>query len=387
MLIGRKGKREASPVGAVVILTLLAGFLLFILSLPEVDRGELLDSIETGEGDIVMDVVPGDVETKTSSSSSKSYAIENFKLDSDIHSIDSVLVSNLDLSSNVFKKDSKIYSFVPDWDASTLGMSLNAFIQNYAGNGELTILLNGNSIYSAEPVVGNFLNVDLPATAMYKGNNNLEIVWDKKGSNIFSSAKLGLDNVLLRTDTVGQDLNQDFTFSVDSGEVVSATLNSVIRRTSSTSTPLIIDLNGQTIYNQVPLSTILTLRMPSESINAGSNVLSFSIGQRGVYEILFSDLIVKTKKIEGGDEYFFRLSDVQSRNIVKGRSNCFLEVVKSGGDSDEVMVDINGFTNTYSVRPNKVSFNVCNYLVYGGNTISFASDDKLVLSSAKLILS
>jgi hypothetical protein len=221
---------------------------------------------------------------------------------------------------------------------------------------------------------------------MYKGNNNLEIVWDKKGSNIFSSAKLGLDNVLLRTDTVGQDLNQDFTFSSDSGEVVSATLNSVIRRTSSTTTPLTIELNGETIYNQVPLSTILTLRMPRESINAGSNVLSFSIGQRGVYEILFSDLVVKTKKIEGGDEYFFRLSDVQARNIVKGRSNCLLEVVKSGGDSDEVMIDINGFTDTYSVRPNKVSFNVCNYLVYGGNTISFASNDDLVLSSAKLAL-
>tara|TARA_Y100000310_G_C20570858_1_gene757940 strand:+ start:52 stop:1215 length:1164 start_codon:yes stop_codon:yes gene_type:complete len=386
MLISRKGRKEASPVGTVVILTLLAGFLLFILSLPEIDRQELLDSIETGEGDIVMDVVPGDVEAKTSTSSSKVYTIENFKLDSDVHSIDSVLASDFDLSSNVFKKDSKTYSFVPDWDASTIGMSLNAFIQNYAGNGELTILLNGNSIYSAEPVVGNFLNVDLPATAMYKGNNNLEIVWDKKGSNIFTSAKIGLDNVLLRTDTEGQDLNQDFTFSVSSGEVVSATLNSVIRRNSATTTPLTIELNGDTIYNQVPLSTILTLRMPSESINSGSNILSFSIGQRSVYEILFSDLIVKTKKKEGGEEYFFRLSDVQARNIVKGRSNCLLEVVKSGGDSDEVTIDINGFTNTYSVRPNKVSFNVCNYLVYGGNTISFASDDELVLSSAKLIL-
>ena len=66
MLIGRKGEsREASPVGTVVILVLLAGFLLFILSLPELDRNELLDSIETGDGDVIMDIVPGDVETNS----------------------------------------------------------------------------------------------------------------------------------------------------------------------------------------------------------------------------------------------------------------------------------------------------------------------------------
>ena len=385
MLIGRKGKKEASPVGAIVILTLLAGFLLFILSLPELDRNELLDTIESVEGDTVLDVVPGDVETKTSSSSSKTYDIQNFKLDSEVHSLDSELVTDLDLSSNVLKDDGKTYSFVPEWDTNTIGMSLNAFIQNYVGSGEIIVLLNGNQIYSAEPVVGNFLNIDLPAAAMYKGTNNLEILLDKKGFNIFSSAKVGLDNVILRTDTVGQDLNQDFTFSVASGDVVSATLTSVVRK-SSTSTPLTIKLNSQTVYNRVPMSSILTIQIPKDSVNVGNNVLSFSIAQYASYGILFSDLIVKTKKIEGSKEYFFRLDDIQARKIVRGRSDCLLEVVKSGGDSDELMVDINGFTNTYSVRPGKVSFNVCNYLVYGGNTISFASDDDLVLSSAKLAL-
>ena len=387
MLIGRKGEsREASPVGTVVILVLLAGFLLFILSLPELDRNELLDSIETGDGDVIMNVVPGDVETKTSSSSSKIYSIDNFKLDSEVHSIDSVLISKLDLSSGVFSEDSRTYSFIPDWDISTIGMSLNFFVQNFAGKGELVVFLNGNQIYFTKPIVGNFIKIDLPVTSMYKGNNNLEIVLDKKGLNIFSSAKLGLTNVLLRTDKIGQDLVHDYDFNIGGGAVSSATLNAVVRRTSATSNPLNIKLNGQTIYNKVPASTILTAQISDDLFNAGGNKLSFSIEQQSTYEVLFSDLLVKTKKVESDKEYFFRLDDLQASKIVKGRANCILEVVKSGGNSDELIIDINGFTNSYSVSPGKVSFNVCNYLVYGGNTISFASDDDLILSSAKLEL-
>ena len=95
MSIGRKGKSEVSPTGAVVLLVLLAGFLLFILSLPQDYRDATLDRIESATPEVLFQLTPGEVRTETGASSTTRYDFVNFKLDSEMSSIDSVLSSNL----------------------------------------------------------------------------------------------------------------------------------------------------------------------------------------------------------------------------------------------------------------------------------------------------
>lgn len=386
MSIGRKGKSEVSPTGAVVLLVLLAGFLLFILSIPQADRDDLLDQIESATPEIVFDEVPGDIETETGSSSTTRYNIANFKLDSEMSSSDSVLASSLSLSSSVFNDDNIVYSFVPDWGTNTLGMSFNAFVQNYVGNGQIKVLLNGAQIYAGTPVVGNVLKVPMSASGMFQGTNTLEIILDKSGANIFSSTKLGLSEVLLRTDSVGQDLTSSFTFDIEPGELVSGTYTSVIRK-SGASVPLNIELNGEEIYSEVPLSTVLTVPISKELLKSGSNQLAFNIGEGVSYEVLYSDLVVKTRSVEAAAEHFFRIDKASARRIINGRADCLLEIVRESGAADEFVVDLNGFVSTHSIRAGEISFDVCDRLVYGGNTISFASDEELSLSSASLTLS
>jgi hypothetical protein len=386
MSIGRKGKTEVSPTGAVLLLIILAGFLLFILSLPQADRDDILDQLESATSEVLFEETPGAVETTTGSSSTTRYNLANFKLDSEMSSSDTVLVSSLELSSTVFSDDSNIYSFVPDWTADTIGMSFSTFIQNYVGNGQIVILLNGAEVYSGTPIVGNVLRVNLPASGMFQGTNTLEIVLDKQGANIFSSTKLGLTEVSLRTDSVGKDLVSNFNFDIDRGELVSGTYTAVIRK-SGAAVPLQIELNDENIYSEVPLSTILTVPISADLFNSGDNLLSFSIGEGVSYEVLYSDLIVRSRSVENADEYFFRIDRSQARRIINGRADCLLEIFKEGGESDEVVVDLNGFVSTHSIRAGRVSFEVCNSLVYGGNTISFASDEELSLSSASLTLS
>ena len=385
MSIGRKGKTEVSPTGAVLLLIILAGFLLFILSLPQADRDDILDQLESATSEVLFEETPGAVETATGSSSTTRYNLANFKLDSEMSSSDTVLVSSLELSSTVFSDDSNIYSFVPDWTADTIGMSFSTFIQNYVGNGQIVILLNGAEVYSGTPIVGNVLRVNLPASGMFQGTNTLEIVLDKRGTNIFSSTKLGLTEVSLRTDSVGKDLVSNFNFDIDRGELVSGTYTAVIRK-SGASVPLQIELNDENIYSEVPLSTILTVPISADLFNSGDNLLSFSIGEGVSYEVLYSDLIVKSRSVESADEYFFRIDRSQARRIINGRADCLLEIFKEGGVSDEVVVDLNGFVSTHSIRAGRVSFEVCDNLIYGGNTISFASDEELTLSSARLSL-
>ena len=385
MSIGRKGKTEVSPTGAVLLLIILAGFLLFILSLPQADRDDILDQLESATSEVLFEETPGAVETATGSSSTTRYNLANFKLDSEMSSSDTVLVSSLELSSTVFSDDSNIYSFVPDWTADTIGMSFSTFIQNYVGNGQIVILLNGAEVYSGTPIVGNVLRVNLPASGMFQGTNTLEIVLDKQGANIFSSTKLGLTEVSLRTDSVGKDLVSNFNFDIDRGELVSGTYTAVIRK-SGASVPLQIELNDENIYSEVPLSTILTVPISADLFNSGDNLLSFSIGEGVSYEVLYSDLIVKSRSVESADEYFFRIDRSQARRIINGRADCLLEIFKEGGVSDEVVVDLNGFVSTHSIRAGRVSFEVCDNLIYGGNTISFASDEELTLSSARLSL-
>ena len=386
MSIGRKGKSEVSPTGAVVLLVLLAGFLLFILSLPQGDRDDLLNQLESVTVEVLFEEVPGDVQSETGSSSTTRYDLTNFKLDSEMSSRDSVLDSSLELSSTVFNDDAATYSFVPVWNSNTIGMSFNAFVQNYAGNGKIAVLLNGAQIYSGTPVVGNVLKVPLPVSGMFQGTNTLEIVLDKQGANIFSSTKIGLTEVLLRTDSTGKDLMSTFSFEVERGEIVSGTYTAIVRK-SGAAVPLKIELNEENIYSEVPLSTILTVPISAGLFKVGDNLLSFSIGEGVSYEILYSDLIVKTRAIEDAREYFFRIDRDQARRIINGRADCLLEISKDSGASDEVVVDLNGFVSTHSVRSGEVSFEVCDRLVYGGNTISFASDEELSLSSASLTLS
>ena len=385
MSIGRKGKTEVSPTGAVLLLIVLAGFLLFILSLPQADRDDILDQLESATSEVLFEETPGAVETATGSSSTTRYNLANFKLDSEMSSSDTVLVSSLELSSTVFSDDSNIYSFVPEWTVDTIGMSFSTFIQNYVGNGQIVILLNGAEVYSGTPIVGNVLRVNLPASGMFQGTNTLEIVLDKQGANIFSSTKLGLTEVSLRTDSVGKDLVSNFNFDIDRGELVSGTYTAVIRK-SGASVPLQIELNDENIYSEVPLSTILTVPISADLFNSGDNLLSFSIGEGVSYEVLYSDLIVKSRSVESADEYFFRIDRSQARRIINGRADCLLEIFKEGGVSDEVVVDLNGFVSTHSIRAGRVSFEVCDNLIYGGNTISFASDEELTLSSARLSL-
>ena len=385
MSIGRKGKTEVSPTGAVLLLIVLAGFLLFILSLPQADRDDILDQLESATSEVLFEETPGAVETATGSSSTTRYNLANFKLDSEMSSSDTVLVSSLELSSTVFSDDSNIYSFVPEWTVDTIGMSFSTFIQNYVGNGQIVILLNGAEVYSGTPIVGNVLRVNLPASGMFQGTNTLEIVLDKRGTNIFSSTKLGLTEVSLRTDSVGKDLVSNFNFEIDRGELVSGTYTAVIRK-SGAAVPLQIELNDENIYSEVPLSTILTVPISADLFNSGDNLLSFSIGEGVSYEVLYSDLIVKSRSVESADEYFFRIDRSQARRIINGRADCLLEIFKEGGVSDEVVVDLNGFVSTHSIRAGRVSFEVCDNLIYGGNTISFASDEELTLSSARLSL-
>ena len=387
MFIGRKGKREVSPTGAIVLLVLLAGFLLFILSLPQDYRDATLDRIESVTPEILFQLTPGDVRTLTGSSSTTRYDLTNFKLDSEMSSIDAVLSTKLNLESSGFNDDKSTYSFIPEWNTNTLGISLNAFVQSYAGNGEIIILLNGAQIYSGTPVVGSALRLNLPSSGMFQGTNILEVGLTKKGFNIFSSTKLGLSDVLLRTNSVGKDLSNRFSFEIEPGEVVSGTYTSVIRRDGS-SVPLNVELNGASIYSNVPITTILTIPISKELFNSGTNWLEFSIGEGVSYEILYSDLIVKSRSIEAAtNEYFFRIDRSPAKRIINGRVDCLLEIIKGGGTADEVIVDLNGRVSTHSVRAGEVSFDVCSSLVYGGNTISFASDKELTLSSASLVLS
>ncbi len=387
MSIGRKGKSEVSPTGAIVLLVLLAGFLLFILSLPQDYRDATLDRIESATPEVLFQLTPGEVRTETGASSTTRYDFVNFKLDSEMSSIDSVLSSSLNLEASVLADDRGTYSFIPEWEANTLGISLNAFVQSYVGNGKIIILLNGVQIYSGTPVVGSLLKVNLPSSGMFQGTNTLEVVLDKQGVNIFSQTKLGLTGVLLRTDSVGKDLSSSFNFEVERGELVSGTYTSIVQR-SGAAVPLNIELNGASIYSGVPVTTILTIPISKELLVQGTNNLAFSIGDGVAYEVLYSDLIVKARSVEEAiNEYFFRIERTPAKRIINGRVDCLLEIIKGSGTADEVIVDLNGRVSTHSVRAGEVSFDVCNSLVYGGNTISFASDDELNLSSASLILS
>ena len=389
MLRNRAGEtKDVSPTAAVVLLVVLAGFMLFILSLPEADRNIIIEGIDDQiDSSLLISIAPGDVASDVVLTGAEKLEIPRFVLDSAVSSEDSVIANAIVLSANIFKGATFTLTFNPDLSSDVIGNELNLFVEEYTGKGEFNVLVNGAKIFSGEATAGQNLKIYIPSTILLSGANVLTLEMRHTGLNIFKSAYLLLSDVTLRTNKFGSKTDYSYSFNVDSSTTIdSLKFDALVKNYRPENfVPLRIKLNGNEIYNAVSTGS-LSITIPAEYARSDTNALSFNIGSGASYELFFPTLTYKTSSFEGSNEYFFNVKGADATLIVSEKVECILDIEKSAGQSNTVIVNINSFSTEYTFSGNSLKDNVCDRLVYGRNSVSFGSKKTLELSSASITL-
>jgi len=374
-----------SPTAAVVVLVILAGFLLFVLSIPEVDRQELLDSQHSAIDEEVLF-------TRVDLDFSGYQAFKKDVLDFNDLTLDgaakfekSEIASDFDLTSTLFSTSNFEFVFTPNYDSDTLGHQVTFDVDSVNGYGKLRVYLNGEMIGSFEPKEDQTINIDLLPSLLVQGTNQLKINAKYVGLNPFNTLKISLSNLAIMEKKQGNDLEKSVIFYVEEDrQVNSAKVDFLVRNLGSTmSAPIVVTINENEVF-RVTSDGATSFSLSPSSIKSGVNKLSFIIDKGSAFELLFPKITVYTYREISDKSYQFNIDQTEARLVTDGRASCNL-MLRSGDDADLDLV-INGFSKSVHISEEVYEIDICDNLVYGTNRISMSSDNSFTLDEITIKL-
>ena len=374
-----------SPTAAVVVLVVLAGFLLFVLSIPEVDRRELLDSQQVA---IDEEVLFTRVDLDFSGYRASKKDVLNFNdltLDGAAKFEKSEIASDFDLTSSLFSTSNFEFVFSPNYDLDTIGHQVTFDVDSVNGYGKLRVYLNGEMIGSFEPKSDQTINIDLVSSLLVQGTNQLKINAKYVGLNPFNTLKISLINLAIMEKKQGNELEKSIIFYIEEDrQVSSAKVDFLVRNLGSTmSSPILVNVNENEIF-RVTSDGATSFSLSPSSINSGVNKLSFIIDKGSAFELLFPKLTIYTYREIADKNYQFNIDQTEARLVTDGRASCNL-MLSSGEDADLDLV-INGFSKSIHISGEVYEIDICDNLVYGTNRISMSSDNSFTLDEITIKL-
>ena len=374
-----------SPTAAVVVLVVLAGFLLFVLSIPEVDRRELLDSQQVA---IDEEVLFTRVDLDFSGYRASKKDVLNFNdltLDGAAKFEKNEIASDFDLTSTLFSTSNFEFVFSPNYELDTIGHQVTFDVDSVNGYGKLRVYLNGEMIGSFEPKSDQTINIDLVPSLLVQGTNQLKINAKYVGLNPFNNLKISLTNLAIMEKKQGNELEKSIIFYVEEDrQVSSAKVDFLVRNLGSTmSSPIVVNVNENEIF-RVTSDGATSFSLSPSSINSGVNKLSFIIDKGSAFELLFPKLTIYTYREIADKNYQFNIDQTEARLVTDGRASCNL-MLSSGDDADLDLV-INGFSKSIHISGEVYEIDICDNLVYGTNRISMSSDNSFTLDEITIKL-
>ena len=374
-----------SPTASVVVLVVLAGFLLFVLSIPEIDRQELLDS-QHSEIDEEILFTRVDLDFSGYQAFKKNVLdFNDLTLDGAAKFEKSEIASDFDLTSSLFSTSNFEFVFSPDYDSDTIGHQVTFDVDSVNGYGKLRIYLNGEMIGSFQPKEEQTINIDLLPSLLVQGTNQLKINAKYVGLNPFNTLKVSLTNLAIMVKKQGNELEKSIIFYVEEdSQVSSAKVDFLVRNLGSTmSSPITVNINENEAFRITSDGGTSFSLLPS-SIKSGVNKLSFIIDKGSAFELLFPKITIHTYREITDKNYQFTIDQTEARLVTDGRASCNL-MLRSGDDADLDLV-INGFSKSVHISEEVYEIDICDNLVYGTNRISMSSDNSFTLDEITIKL-
>jgi len=375
-----------SPTASVTVLVILAGFLLFVLSIPEVDRQELLDAQKPDIDDVIL-FSKSDINFQGYSGLTKDVLnFNDLTLDGAAKFEKNVIASDFTLTSSLFKTSNFEFIFVPTYDSSTLGHQVTFDIDSVTGYGKIKVYLNGQEIGEFEPTNGQAINIDLPPSILVQGTNQLKISGKYIGLNPFNELKLSMANLAILEKKQGIELEKTILFYMpEDRSTDSARADFLVRNLGETmSSPIIVQLNSNEVFKITSVGAV-SFPLPKSYIQAGVNKLSFNIDRGSAFELLFPKITTYTARESAVKSYQFNIDETEARLVTDGRASCNLFLASEDDDADLDLV-INGYSKSISISGDVYEEKICDNLVYGTNRVYLSSEDSFDLDEITIKL-
>ncbi|MEK9789121.1 MAG: hypothetical protein VW380_01455 [Candidatus Woesearchaeota archaeon] len=369
-----------SPTAAVFLLVVLSGFLLFVLSIPEVDRRELLDDRNSISEEIQLLSLENLEINGYDGYKRTNIDYNTFNLNTDYEKIIYNQAKSLNLNSNLFNSKSFEFSYNPIINSNYVFSSLEFVIEEISSYGKLKVYLNDNLISEISPIENQKIIVNLDNQIQIKGNNLVKIIPSYTGLNPFNKFDIEISDLNYIENYQGNSNNYKSSFYIDENLIISeASLNYLIR--SNTYDPKYsVYINDKIVIND-NLGNEVKLKIPAEYIKEGINIIEYRLISNSDIDFILPKLQLLSERQFKSDIYTFQIDDRLARLIINDRVDCKLY----SSSNLDYLINLNNFNLEIK---DYISFNkdICNNLVYGENKMQIVSDKDLDIDYLDIVL-
>jgi len=369
-----------SPTAAVFILIVLSGFLLFVLSIPEVDRQELLkDRNKVSSETVLLNLENIDIDGYEGYSRT-GVDYNSFNLNSDYAKNKYLKEDKINISSNLFRAYSYEFLYKPIISSDYLFSSVEFTVSDTNLYGKLYVKLNGKIVSEVSPVKGQKFSVAFSNTDQVNGNNLIEIVPNYIGLNPFNKLDMQLEDINYVENYVGSSTVHKNSFYIKDSQEVSEIQLNFLSKSTDTSPRFSIFLNDKFI-NSFDSDGEYSINLNDEYSKAGVNIIEYRLDSKSDIEFILPKLFLKSERQFKSDFYSFEIDDRLARLIINNRVNCMLY----SNSNSEYEVEING--NKHQITNyQSYSKDVCESFVFGDNNLRIISGEDVTISNLELIL-
>ncbi len=394
MLLNKKA--NANAIILFTILLIVTVIIITVFSPTDYRRALLNESYSNANdyGNVVLfeaaDVVINETDLEEGT---ESIYLHDAELDYAAHRKEEQISGSFEISNSFIEDNSaKFYLNVDD---SFQGMYFTFYVISKEGNGKINILLNGQSIYTASPDEGEKVNVYVPKNALKKGDNEI-VIRATYPLNIFKENSFSIVDLRAFLTERNEEQRVEHTFIVeDASEIREPALYAYVTKMpySIANSKIKITINEVEVFEGVPATindyeTPQVFYLPLEEIylKDGVNEIIWEVDLGGAYSVDFVKIEYETlEEPDEEEESVFRFN-IDSDAYKKVRSKRYSCVLTFESDDINKMFEynINGNKSSAAVSSSEISFDVCDSLRKGLNSLKVSSGEDLLFSRIKL---
>lgn len=375
---------RSDPTAAVILFAMLAALMFYFFSIPELSRQEILPPISS-YNNTWLSAAPGNIPTQATATDTMTLNFPSIEVDNTLVSEPQLLSNQFAVFTGVYSSQPQTLSFTVDNINDVSDARLSFAVSSKGGDGVLSVIVNGQSVYSSEPFLGQNVIFTVPSSALRDGANTVEFTVSSPGfkfwrrnSYVISNTVLSLVSFSSTRATVIQS------FSLSNEEVANAQNAELMMfaRTEAAGN-LEININGVTLFKGSPNPTF-QIEVPVNSLRTGQNTVTFGADRGGKFDLSFVQIDIQTETVEEGVNYFFTIDSTDWERVQTGVFTCELIIRKNTG-AETVLTQLNSFSRSYSFSPaGEIRANVCDQLIEGSNKITLSATEPLTLAQVSV---
>jgi|GEM_PF-2807464 len=380
-------KAQGNVAAMVIMITLLAGIIIYVLVVPNAERERLIGEYEQPYeySSTVLDVSPGEIDPLHYDAGRKTIELSDVLLDNTPVSEEQLLSPQVVVKSSIISEDQASFNFdlQDKSQLSSIGLTFNVFAKT---EGELNVKVNGNRILSSTLLLGQN-TLEIPLNMLKIGTNQVSISVSAPGIKFWQTRSYTLTDLnVVKWQYTSSTATASQSFDLENYDLTNAELSFFAKKVSDSAAPVTLWLNGNEIFKAVPIAGQTVDISEDLLIEDGTNKFDWKVDAGAKYEVKFIQLLLEGADIKGGiGKYDFTISSTQWNYIDNYNYNCTLDVLKLGTETEALAVKINDRSQIIELGE-EYKGDICEFLEKGENTIEISPYNTMTIKRLRVII-